>query len=297
MSLRGIDRGFGALACLSLAVGLGLWVYSGRGAVGAAVRDAQTNLDTPQSSKTPILVELFTSEGCSSCPPADALVGQLDRQQPVPNAEIIVLSEHVDYWNHDGWQDRFSSSDLTARQKDYQYLFRLDDVYTPQMVVNGVSQMSGTDVRSIQAALEKAAASHPIPLQITSVQVRGKYVTFTLHDGMPDMPGDVNVYAALVDPSDTTEVHAGENGGRTLQHVAVVRKLVRIGSSLRTQDLGKKPLGFNGDVSGKPGVDGMRLVVFVQTKHIGPVEGADACLITSAKTNNGPVNPCPLAPS
>lgn len=273
-----------------------MWLRNGTGVVHAGPQDAQAP-QAHQTAKVPILVELFTSEGCSSCPPADNLVGQLDRQQPIPNADIIVLSEHVDYWNHEGWQDRFSSADLTARQKDYQYLFKLDDVYTPQMVVNGVSQMNGTDVKSIEAALLKAAASHPIPLQIKSVQVQGKQVTFTLRDGMPETPEEVNVYAALVDPADTTEVRAGENGGRTLQHVAVVRKLVRVGSPLHTQDLGKKPLEFKGDVSGKQNVDGMRLVVFVQTKHIGPVEGADDCLITTAKTDSGPVSPCPMPAS
>ena len=262
----------------------------------AGVAAPQTNVEPSQSAKTPILVELFTSEGCSSCPPADDLLGQLDRQ-PFPSTKIIVLSEHVDYWNHGGWEDRFSSVQLTDRQKDYQELFKLDDVYTPQMVVNGTDQMSGSDVKKIELALQKAASEHPIPLQITSVQVNGKHVKFTLHDGMPETPGDVNVYAALVDPADTTEVRAGENHGRTLQHVGVVRKLERIGSSWRTQDLGKKPFEFNAEVPGKPGLDGMRLVVFVQAKHIGPVQGVDACLITSASADKGPVGPCPAAGS
>jgi hypothetical protein len=245
-----------------------------------------------------VLVELFTSEGCSSCPPADALLGRLDREQPLSNAKIIVLSEHVDYWNNGGWQDRFSSAALTERQNEYGDFFKLSDVYTPQMVVNGAVQMNGTDGKKIAATLEDAAVSHPIPLQITSVQVRGKAVSFTLRNGMPATPGSVDVYAALVDPEDTTKVGAGENHGRTLQHVGVVRVLERVSGSTHTQDLGSKPLAFSGSVSGKPGFDGMRLVVFVQTIHIGPVLGADACLITSAaKMDGGPVGPCPTAGS
>jgi hypothetical protein len=294
MKRRGFVRSFVVVACATFAAGVGWWLCAGRG--GSAVRAAQASVDAGQVGKVPVLVELFTSEGCSSCPPADALLGRLDREQPLSNAKIIVLSEHVDYWNNGGWQDRFSSAALTERQNEYGDFFKLSDVYTPQMVVNGAVQMNGTDGKKIAAALEDAAVSHPIPLQITSVQVRGKAVSFTLRNGMPATPGSVDVYAALVDPEDTTKVGAGENHGRTLQHVGVVRVLDRVSGSSRTQDLGSKPLAFSGSVSGKPGFEGMRLVVFVQTKRIGPVLGADACLITSGeKADGGPVGPCPSA--
>ncbi len=297
MKSRGFARTLHFAACAGFALGIVCWLCPGGGGsdIRAAARDAQANVSTAQASKVPVLVELFTAEGCSSCPPADALLGRLDREQPLQGARIIVLSEHVDYWNKEGWLDRFSSAELTERQREYQYLFKLEDVYTPQMVVNGAVQMNGTDGKAIAAALEQAAASHPIPLQITSVQIGGKAVTFTLRNGMPAAPGEVNVYAALVDPEDTTEVRAGENHGRTLKHVGVVRTLERIGSSWHTEDLGKRPFVFNGNVSGRSGLDGMRLVVFVQTKHLGPVLGADVCLITgaAAKSDSGSVSPCP----
>ena len=293
MRLRGSVSALLVVGCIAFAAGL-VWC-AGRTDVRAAAR-VQANADAGNAGKVPVLVELFTSEGCSSCPPAGALLGRLDREQPLPNARIIVLSEHVDYWNNGGWLDRFSSAELTNRQKDYADLFKLDDVYTPQMVVNGAAQMNGTDGRAIAAALEKAVASQPIPLQITSVQVRGKAVTFTLRNGMPATAGSVDVYAALVDPEDTTVVRGGENHGRTLQHVGVVRVLDRVGSS-RTKSLGEKPFVFKGNVPGKPGLDGMRLVVFIQTNEIGPVLGADACLITSApKADSGMWSPCPTGP-
>src|SRR5436305_2861413 len=100
--------------------------------------------DQPASGKgVPVIVELFTSEGCSDCPPADALLRKLQETQPVPNAEIIVLGNHVDYWNHQGWKDRFSSASFSERQRQYSFAFNLDSIYTPQMVVDGQLQFNG----------------------------------------------------------------------------------------------------------------------------------------------------------
>lgn len=289
MRVRGMQSGFAFVVLLAAAA---LWLRSGRLNVAAAVREPQADAQATPPDKVPVLVELFTSEGCSSCPPADALLGRLDRQ-PIPNEKLIVLSEHVDYWNHSGWEDRFSSAELTERQKEYNYIFKLPDVYTPQMIVNGAAQMNGADGKAIGSALENAADSHPIPVEITSVQVGEKQVTFTLRKGVPATSRDVNVYAALVDPEDTTEVRAGENHGRTLEHVGVVRVLNRIGGSYRTQTLGERPFVLKGNVTGRQGLDGMRLVVFVQGKNLGPVLGADACVIGSAKPEGGVFAACP----
>src|SRR2546426_7678566 len=110
-----------------------------------------------ESPRTPVLVELFTSEGCSSCPPADMLLGRLQQSQPVAGVEVITLSEHVDYWNQLGWTDPFSSAGLTERQRQYAAALRGDGVYTPQIVVDGKSGFVGSDSQKALRAIAEAA--------------------------------------------------------------------------------------------------------------------------------------------
>ncbi len=139
---------------------------------------ANGQTSAPEAGHKPVVVELFTSEGCSSCPPADALLQKLEAQQPVAGAEIIALEEHVDYWNHDGWIDAFSSPEWTQRQAVYTALSK-KDVYTPELVVDGKSQFVGNDEHEAEVEIEKASRHAKTDVAITSGKPEGKGSRYT----------------------------------------------------------------------------------------------------------------------
>jgi hypothetical protein len=232
---------------------------------------------TTQTNRTPVLVELFTSEGCSSCPPADALLAKLDQTQPINGAEIIVLGEHVDYWDNLGWHDRFSSHQYTERQSEYCGRLHVDSSYTPQMIVDGTDQFVGNDAAHAVRAIQHAAQTPKIKLTLSQPVVDGQKVSASVSSPAPTAPKNADLYAALVDPKDTTEVRGGENGGHRLQHAGVVRSLQRVG---KLKDLGANPVSFslNAPANAKPGE--MRVVVFAQESGEGPVLGAVSASIT-----------------
>ena len=171
---------------------------------------------------TPVLVELFTSEGCSDCPPADALLEQLDKSQPIAGVHAIVLSEHVTYWDRQGWRDPFSMEEATDRQQAYQYRFGLQDVYTPQMVVDGSAQFVGSNGRALQSALQAEAERPKQELSIGDARWNNGSAEFSVL-GTPS-PGE-RLMAVLAADATHSEVTRGENAGHTLHHVAVVRAI------------------------------------------------------------------------
>jgi hypothetical protein len=220
----------------------------------------------------PVLLELFTSEGCSSCPPADALLGKLDGAQAVAGVQAIVLSEHVDYWNHDGWKDAYSSSFFSDRQGDYARRFRLSGPYTPQMVVDGVAQMNGSDGHAVAGALETARGRMKVPVRIVSVAADGK--TLRVHLAVDALPADfkaskANLFVAVALNRAESHVSAGENKGRDIRHVAVAESIEKVG----TVEKGKS---FDREVVVKVKSDpaNLRVVAFVQEADAGEVIGA-----------------------
>jgi hypothetical protein len=171
----------------------------------------------------PVLLELFTSEGCSSCPPADRLLEMLDRSQPVAGARIIVLSEHVDYWNRLGWTDPFSSALYAQRQQDYVGRLHLDGPYTPQMVVDGQRDVVGSDERAVRVAIVQAETQAKASIALKA-QRSGTAADLDI-DARGASRG-TKVYVALAEDHAQSQVTRGENAGRNLSHVAVVRKLL-----------------------------------------------------------------------
>jgi len=175
----------------------------------------------------PVVIELFTSEGCSSCPPADRLLAQLDKEQPVAGAHLIVLSEHVDYWNTLGWIDPYSSHEFSERQRRYGSALRVDDVYTPQAVVDGRLEVVGNNSAKLQAAIQRAVKEKKIPLSL-QVSRSGEKIHVELQTG-EGVASAVQLYLALAEDAVQSQVSAGENGGRMLAHTAVVRSLTQAG--------------------------------------------------------------------
>ena len=213
-----------------------------------------------------VVVELFTSEGCSSCPPADELLGRLRQETFAEGVEVIPLGLHVDYWNHEGWIDRFSSASYTDRQVKYADHFHVEGPYTPQMVVDGSWQFTGNDsARARQAILQAAARPAEAEVRIAPAG-DGKFQVKV--KGAPNTTGDVIL--ALTEDNLATKVSGGENSNRELHHSAVVREFRSLGH-LRDgafEDL----VTVNLKKDWKR--DDLRIVVFAQQNHTATIEGA-----------------------
>jgi len=222
----------------------------------------------PLAERTPVLVELFTSEGCSSCPPADALLEQLDRIQPVAAANIIVLSEHVDYWDDLGWRDPYSSAAFSARQSAYSERFGGNTVYTPQMVVDGRYELVGSNEPGALRTVDKAAHTAKSSVALKDATLRDGALTVHVDaSALPasaDAPADLLI--AVADEQDMSQVSAGENDGRKLTHIAVLRSLTRAAQI-------DKSKGYAGEVKipfAQAAAKPLRVIAIVQSPA-GPV--------------------------
>jgi hypothetical protein len=211
-------------------------------------------VSAPAAAESPIVVELFTSQGCSSCPPADKVLGQIaDRD------DVIAIALHVDYWDYLGWKDDFADPSFTQRQRAYARAKGKRTVYTPQMIVGGVDHIVGTRSMELADLIQKHRAA-PSPVQVT-LQRDGDRVRILAVGNVGD--GAV-VHILTYTPRSTVKVRRGENAGRTLEYHNTVNKIVDVGE-------------WNGASDYRAAVkmpNGVPVVVLVQQKGAGPILGA-----------------------
>ena len=214
----------------------------------------------------PVLVELFTAEGCSSCPPADKLLEAMTASQPAKGAIIVGLGEHVDYWDRLGWKDRFSSAAFTRRQQLYADRFKADDIYTPQMVVDGQTAFVGSDSDAARRAIARASVAPHGTIRMELDTSLDNRVTISVT--ARDLPigaelSRLDVVVAVVEDGLRTDVKRGENKGRTLTHAAVVREMVTAGEAARDGATVRAEVKIEPDWQRQH----MRAVAFVQERN------------------------------
>ncbi len=241
---------------------------NGTAAASAAGADA--------AAKTPVVIELFTSEGCSTCPPADKVLGFIEAKQPFPGTIVIPLEEHVDYWNHEGWNDPYSSSKWTDRQKNYEGLFK-KTIYTPQMVIDGKTELVGSDgpgvVKAVQAAVQTPKTDVKIVAAPTDAKGMRHYTVTTGKIAAASDGDSPEVWLAVTEDGLQSSVNAGENSGQTLHHASTMRSLQKIGVADAS-----KPESFSGDAAvkfdPKWNAANSHVVVFIQDKKSREILGA-----------------------
>jgi hypothetical protein len=229
-----------------------------------------------------VVVELFTSEGCSSCPPADALLKELSEQQKVEGVQIVALEEHVDYWNHLGWKDPYSAAEFSQRQSDYAHMFGTDGVYTPQMVVDGQTEFVGSRSLAEREAIQNAANQPKAEIALVggehSSPDKTAYEVQIKSLGGISARGETELWIAVTEKGLQTDVKAGENSGETLKHAAVVR-------SLRKIDTLRDPAGYTLQIH--PAIDpgwkkeNLAVVAFLAEKSSHKIIGAAATALGS----------------
>ena len=229
-----------------------------------------------KGSKKAVIVELFTSEGCSSCPPADTVLSRLEESQPIQDVEVVTLGQHVDYWNQLGWKDVYSSSQMSERQSEYAQAFKNDQVYTPQMIVDGSTEFVGSNMQRAQTAIIEAAKQAKATVEIglgNAEFQKQKPVTLSIKiENLPKRTDSVEVFLALTENNLVSNVSRGENSGRNLRHDSVVRQLSSVATIAADAD------SFTGEAAFQPQGDWKRkdlhAVVFVQETKSRKIIGA-----------------------
>lgn len=252
---------FLAAVCLISAI-----TFSACTSIGTA---AVASSEPAKDKKTPVLVELFTSEGCSSCPPADRLLVSISGDQPYASVDAITLGFHVDYWDHGGWRDRFSSREYTKRQEEYSRQFGLGSTYTPQIVIDGAKEVVGNNKQNVGDAINAQTESAKAAIKL---DVKGESLSVAI-DQIPEQKGSA-VLLAVAESGLRSSVGGGENAGRTLEHASVVRELRQIGKIDAGQKAYSAAITLPTNAEWK--TDRVRYVVFVQDNSTLKVIGVAA---------------------
>jgi hypothetical protein len=209
------------------------------------------------------VIELFTSEGCSSCPPADAVIEKIEKESS--GKPVYILAFHVDYWDHDGWKDVFSSADYTSRQKQYARWLGVPQIYTPQAVVNGVTELVGSEEDKLRKAISDNEAVDAMS-QISLSVVKAGSGKVSLQYQTQGSTSNSSLVLAVVQKSAQNNIGAGENKGRTLSHVQIVRALKVINGKRSGSASIDLPNGFD--------AAGSEVIAFVQNMQTGLITGA-----------------------
>jgi hypothetical protein len=242
------------------------WTYD------QSARSLQAQAPTRKST---VVVELFTSEGCSSCPPADRVLSELVHRQPLPGVEVLALGEHVDYWDRLGWRDPFSSAMFSTRQSNYSAgVFHNRVIYTPQLVIDGQLETVGSDSAAVRRAIEEAARAPKAAVGVVAERAADRR---ELHVEVPPnlaLHDAADVVVAVTEDNLSTDVRRGENGGRTLTHSAVVRSLTTVGALPRNGGAWLTSVSVPLAPEWKP--ESLRVIGFVQEHQHRRILGAGA---------------------
>ena len=211
------------------------------------------------ADRVPVIAELFTSEGCSSCPPADGLLEMLLQEQPIKGVYVIPLSEHVTYWDHQGWKDPFSAQQYTVRQQQYGLRFNIESIYTPQLVIDGARELVGSDKRAIERALADQAKTPKPVLTVTATVADGSLNMAAAGPGLT-AEKDADLVFAVTEDHLVIDVPRGENAKRTLKHSGVVRWLKSAGA------VGSSPATGTVKLAQEWHRENLRVVAFVQSR-------------------------------
>jgi hypothetical protein len=255
-------------------------IVTGILAVTAIASSAFKNLRKTNSNKGFAVIELFTSEGCSSCPPADELIAKIQKENS--DKPVYILAFHVDYWNRLGWKDIFSSADYSRRQRDYAQYLNISSVYTPQIVVNGKKEFVGSEEGTLRNAI-KAALQKEAPIQLTLSDVKINPNQLQLHYQAADNGNHSVLLLAVVQKSAQSHVKAGENGGRILSHVQIVQKLQSI--ALSNNKIGVESITLPNGLNPQ----NLEIIGLIQNTSNGEITGA-AKVAFPAAANSGAKN-------